>query len=97
MKNRRNVCAATEAGYIQYNSLPEANIKSGCQLSPLQTSNYCYYHAPRMSLSKPESSSATDTTEEGIVKCIMGKKFTRQKTYYQVCTQNIINVLQLLM
>lgn len=46
MKNRRDVCAATEAGYIQYEDLMGA-IKTGCQLSPLQNSKFCYYHAPR--------------------------------------------------
>lgn len=90
MKNRRNVCAASEAGFIQYKDLPGA-IKTGCQLSPLQTSKYCHYHAPRISRKlhcDPEKEGGTDasspTSEEGIVKCIMGKKTTRSNTYYQV-------------
>lgn len=48
LKNRRDVCASTEAGYIEYNSLPGA-IKTGCQLSPYSTSKFCFYHAPRFS------------------------------------------------
>ena len=87
MKNRRDICAATEAGFIEYEGLP-GTIKTGCQSSPLQTSKYCYYHAPRMSQCDPEEDQGTTTTsstiQEGIVKCIMGKKITRNNTYYQV-------------
>lgn len=87
MKNRRNVCGATEAGYIQHKNLPGV-IKTGCQLSPLQTSKYCYYHAPRLNKKlhcDPEKDLYTDTSlEEDIVKCIIGKKVTRNHTYYQV-------------
>ena len=41
LKNRRAVCAASEAGYLQYPGVC-GTIKSGCQLTPLQTSKYCY-------------------------------------------------------
>lgn len=79
LKNCRDVCAATEAGFIQYPSL-SGSIKTGCQLSPLQTSSYCFYHAPRVSKrSDPDGESV-----EGIVKVIVGKKTTRNATYYQV-------------
>ena len=47
MKNRRDVCAATNAGFIEYKEL--GSLKSGCQLSPIQGSNYCVLHAPRVS------------------------------------------------
>lgn len=88
MKNRRNICAATEAGYAEYAHLP-GSIKTGCQLSPLASSKYCYYHAPRASsglyLQEPElSSSAEPSTNEGIFKFIIGKKSTRNQVYYQV-------------
>lgn len=85
MKNRRNVCAATEAGYLEYDGL-EGKIKTGCPLTPLQTSRYCYHHATRVS--KPEAqhkcTQSTVTNEEGIVKVIMSKKETRSGLYYQV-------------
>lgn len=88
MKNRRDVCAATEAGYVQYDDLPGA-IKTGCQLSPLQTSKFCYYHAPRTCKElhcdpEKEVGSLASICEEGIVKCIVAKKITRSNTYYQV-------------
>jgi len=37
MKNRRNVRAANEAGYLEYDEL-EGNIKTGCPMIPRQTS-----------------------------------------------------------
>ena len=84
LKNRRDVCAATEAGFIQYPILP-GSIKTGCQLSPLQTSSYCFYHAPRVSKrSDPDGESADPSYVEGVVKVIVGKKTTRNTTYYQV-------------
>lgn len=92
MKNRRNICAATEAGYTQYADLP-GSIKTGCQLTPLASSKYCYYHAPRASaglfLQEAElTSSAEPTTcipsDEGVIRLILGKKITRSQVYYQV-------------
>lgn len=93
MKNRRDVCAASEAGFIQYPSLPGA-IKTGCQVSPLRSSKYCFHHAPRISKRSldcnPETeaiaSPSTSHQEEGVVKFITGKKITRRSTYYQVCS-----------
>ena len=48
MKNRRDVCAATKAGYIEYKGLPGV-ITTGCQQTPGYQSQYCYSHAPRIS------------------------------------------------
>ena len=89
-KNRRDVCGATEAGYIEYPGLPQGcAIKSGCQLSPMRTSRYCVHRTPR--ISAMESLQDPDTASEmsqlpcqGIVKFIIGKKVTRNTTYYQV-------------
>ena len=86
MKNRRNVCAASEAGYIQYEGLPTM-IKNGCQLSPGYASKYCFHHAPRIAINKETSTSWSD--HEGVVKLITAKKETRSGLYYQVC-KNII-------
>ena len=86
MKNRRNVCAATEAGYLEYDGL-EGKIKTGCPMTPLQTSRYCYNHATRVSKSEVQHkcTQSTETTrEEGIVKVIISKKETRSGVYYQV-------------
>ena len=84
MKNRRNVCAAKEAGLIEYPNLPGA-IKTGCQSSPLQTSKYCFHHAPRVGtqsdLCNPNQvedvstlHSRNSTNQEGIVSYIIQKK-----------------------
>ena len=93
MKNQCNVCAATEAGYIQYPHLP-GSIKTGCQLSPPSTSKYCYNHAPRvctglllqesdLDCKAADSQPTSDSTHEGIVQLITGK-VTRSQVYYQV-------------
>ena len=86
MKNRRDVCAATEAGYLEYEGLPE-KIKSGCQLTPLQAHKCCYFHASRVS--KPIDQHSTEgsqraDSEEGIIKFIISKKTLRSGTHYQV-------------
>ena len=47
MKNRRDICAATEAGFATFKGLPGA-IKTGCQLSPGYQSKFCSYHSPRV-------------------------------------------------
>lgn len=78
MKNRRDICAATEAGFIEFDGLPEA-IKTGCQLSPAYNSKYCYDHSPRVA--------RTNAKESGIVRLITAKKETRNGTYYQVRKQ----------
>jgi len=50
LENQRDVCSATEAGYIKYTNLP-GTIKTGCQISLCATSKFCYHHAPRISRS----------------------------------------------
>lgn len=80
-KNRRDVCSATEAGFIEYPNLP-GKIKSGCQATPIRTSKYCIRHAPRVSIiSSPEQS---NSSQSGIVRMIVDKKITRKTVYYQV-------------
>lgn len=90
MKNRRNICAATEAGYLEYDGIP-GKIKSGCQLTPLQTSKYCYQHVERVcrptAKDKEHEKVTVDeelVSEDGIVKMILSKKQTRNGIYYQV-------------
>ena len=78
LKNRRDVCSATEAGFIEYSSLPGA-IKTGCQLSPCATSKFCYYHAPRVCCPNE-----TDTAMDGYTKIITAVRETRNGKYYQV-------------
>ena len=83
MKNRRDVCAATEAGFIEYEDLPGV-IKTGCQLSPEHQSKYCYNHAPRVSQRAVEVETQQESSEESVVQLITAKKTTRNGTYYQL-------------
>ena len=78
-KNRRNVCAATQAGLIEYEGLP-GSIISGCQLSPCYRSNYCFHHAPRVM----KSSNHECDEKEIMVRYIVGKRTTRKGVSYQV-------------
>ena len=43
MKNRRDVCYAKDAGFIQFSGLP-GSIKSGCHSTPAYKSRYCDDH-----------------------------------------------------
>ncbi len=46
MKNRRVVCNARDAGYVEYPGLP-GKIKTGCMKTPSYGSKYCYSHEIR--------------------------------------------------
>lgn len=91
-KNRRDVCEATEAGYVEYPSLPGV-IKTGCQLTPMRSGQFCYHHSPRISpsfaLPDPETCDENvplhqSQGKHGVVKFLVAKKTTRSQTYYQV-------------
>ena len=81
MKNRRDVCAASEAGYIQYEGLPTF-IKTDCQYSLGYSFKYCFEHAPIIAVCK--EGSTTNAVYEGVVKIITTKKETCSGVYYQV-------------
>lgn len=81
MKNRRDICGTTEAGFVEYEGLLGA-IKTGCQLSLGYQSRYCYHHAPRVSTI--ENVIKESDLNEGVVKFIIVQKQTRNDTYYQV-------------
>ena len=84
MKNRRDVCAATEAGYTEYSGLPGI-IKTGCQQTPSFQSKFCYEHSPRVGKMTPmEDEQELAIPEENIVGLIASKKQTRKGVYYQV-------------
>jgi hypothetical protein len=94
MKNRRDVCAATEAGFTEYEGLP-GMIKTGCQLSPCFQSKYCYAHAPRVSRKVTEANAQQESTEDDIVGVITAKKELRGRILYQVnaCVCSIMSAL----
>lgn len=54
MKNRRDICYAKDAGFVQFPGLP-GQIKTGCMASPSFKSRYCIQHRHR---------SASITTDE---------------------------------
>ncbi len=89
MKNRRAVCLAKDAGFIEYPGLP-GHIKTGCMSSPQFKSRYCKQHVTRAccgesgqgtTLSDPE---ASVPVESAVVEMLLAKKETRGQTYYQV-------------
>lgn len=43
MKNRRHICNARDAGYIEYPGLP-GRVKTGCMSTPQYESRYCSQH-----------------------------------------------------
>lgn len=85
MKNHRDVCSATEAGFITFHGLP-GKVKTGCQLTPDLRSRYCSKHKPRVCvkpLDDAEDNSKADK-EEDVAEMIIAEKVTRSATYYQV-------------
>ena len=88
MKNHRDVCKATDAGYATFDSFP-GQVKTGCQKTPDFKSRYCCLHKPRVcTLSKlpveDDLQEKTEGAEEGVVEMILEKKITRNITYYKV-------------
>ena len=85
MKYCHDIRAASEAGYVEYKSLP-GTIKTGCHLSLMRTSKYCFNHAPRVCAQDCTSTSEStgSASEEGIVKVLLANKVTRNLTLYQV-------------
>jgi len=72
MKNHRAVCAATEAGYIEYAGLP-GSIKSGCTNTPVQISRFCSLLKPRVLM--PKDCHSNDGNK--VIETILEKKSTR--------------------
>lgn len=75
MKNHRDVCCATYAGYAEYKGLP-GRVRTGCPNTPAYKSAYCSVHKPAMATDKGD--------KEEPVGLITGKRMTRSTTMYQV-------------
>ena len=83
-KNHRDICMATEAGFVTFQGLP-GQIKTGCLMTPDYKSRYCSLHKPRV-CQKPVNGIDDDQNfEEDIAEMIIEQKVTRSKTYYKVC------------
>ena len=88
MKNHRDVCLATEAGYAKFNGLP-GKVKTGCPNTPHLNSRFCSVHTPTAFNPEGESTAAVNVETKG-----QHKKTTRNTTFYQaslnstyICTQ----------
>lgn len=75
MKNRRDICAADHAGFVEYTGLP-GNIKTGCMDTPEQQSKFCPHHKLRQDLSS--------NNHGKVVEAILRKKTTRTNVFYEV-------------
>lgn len=107
MKNRREVCNAKDAGFIQFDNLPGL-IKTGCMATPTFKNRYCTEHVNQActlqnmeiideELDEPvgptiRSLSKQKSVGDPVAETILAKKVTRKQVYYQV----IINALTLL-
>jgi hypothetical protein len=84
MKNNREVCYATRAGYTEFSGLV-GQIATGCPNSPAFKSRYCTYHSPFAVSPQEEGSSPLSDQESQLAAIITGKRLTRTSTFYQVC------------
>lgn len=75
MKNHRDVCLATHAGYTEYKGLPDA-VRTGCPNTPSHKSRFCSLHKPAA-----PSQTTAPTPPSGV---IIQKRVTRQGTLYEV-------------
>lgn len=78
MKNHRDVCLATHAGYAEYQGLP-GMVQTGCPNTPDYKSRFCSLHKPTIPVQTGEPSSTVD-------KLIIGSRSTRQGKTYEVIT-----------
>lgn len=90
-KNNRPVCAAEDAGFVEYTGLP-GKVKTGCMDTPEQKSCFCSLHKPRQ-----VNVSHTDTTTQhesrhGVIEMILTKKTLRDVTLYEVSKYRHIHV-----
>jgi len=97
MKNSREVCLATHAGYAEFTGLP-GRVQTGCPNTPGHKSRYCSLHAPCTALPKdiqfsedgsPITVGPTTSSEERHVAVILSKRVTRNSNFYQVTTMCI--------
>lgn len=95
MKNHRNICLATNAGYAVYDGLP-GRVRTGCPNSPDYLSPYCGLHKPSVALRQcisvqedsmeEESSRNVKESNRDLLGIIINKRITRNNTLYQVST-----------
>ena len=62
MKNHRDVCSATEVGFITFQGLP-GKVKTGCQLTPDVRSRYCSKHKLRIYIKSMDGTKASSKVQ----------------------------------
>lgn len=94
MKNSREVCFATRAGYAEFSGLP-GKVSTGCPNTPAFKSRYCTLHSPITVTPKHIQFSEDGTVseacqneereiEERHAAIITNKRITRSSSFYQV-------------
>ena len=84
-KNYHTVCAAEEAGYVEYHRLP-GKVKTGCMNTPLQASTFCSLYKPQEMKVESESSICDQVrgAHHQVIESILQQKQTRNGSYDQV-------------
>ena len=94
MKNYRDVCSATEAGFVTFQGLP-GTIKTGCQPTPDEKSRYCSKHKPHICM-KPkdhtEDDSKVDQVED-VAEMILAERITYFLQGIWVCIYHMMGTL----
>ena len=92
MKNSRERCFATHAGYAEFSGLP-GRMRIGCPNTPGYKSQYCPLHAPVTAIAQdvqfshddsPAMVNLTTSSEERHAAIILNKRVTRKSNFYQV-------------
>ena len=64
MKNHRDVCLATNAGYAEYNGLP-GRVRTSCPNYPDYKSSYCSKHKPNIAIRQCLSITEDEPVDNG--------------------------------
>ena len=84
MKNHRDVCCASCAGFAEYKGLV-GRVRTGCPNTPAYKSSYCGVHKPVIATS--HSDNEGDASREEPIGFVVGKRVTRASTLYEVSLQ----------
>lgn len=83
MKNHRDVCLATHAGYAEYKGLP-GMVRTGCPNTPDYMSRFCSLHKPCNPVQTGEPTNSSSAVQEKQPVLIIGNRTTRQGKMYEV-------------
>ena len=88
MKNHRDVCFASHAGYTKYSGLP-GKVCTGCPNTPDYSSRYYKIHKPTVATPQVSEQGTDDHPPKSLVQedqvgLIISKRVTRKSVLYQV-------------